>query len=89
MRAPAEAVGRCISGKYRLGEVLATGGMGVVHAGVHLVTGRAVAIKRLRPELVSEPDIVRRVSREAALSVDASHPNVVEVLDAGADEAGV
>jgi len=89
VRAPAEAVGRCISGKYRLGEVLATGGMGVVHAGVHLVTGRAVAIKRLRPELVSEPDIVRRVSREAALSVDASHPNVVEVLDAGADEAGV
>lgn len=89
MSAREETVGRSIGGKYRLGEVLAVGGMGVVHAGVHLVTGRAVAVKRLRSEFVARPDIVRRVSLEASLAVDASHPNVVEVIDAGADASGV
>jgi serine/threonine-protein kinase len=63
--------------------------MGFVYAARHEVTGRSVAVKLLRPELVTRPDLVQRVSREARLAVDASHPNVVEVLDAGTDEAGM
>lgn len=89
MRTAERRLGQLLGGKYRLDEVLATGGMGIVYGGVHVATGRAVAIKLLRPELVHEPDLVRRVSAEARLAVEASHPNVVEVLDAGADEQGV
>jgi serine/threonine-protein kinase len=63
--------------------------MGFVYAARHEMTGRSVAVKLLRPELVTRPDLVERVAREARLAVDASHPNVVEVLDAGADEAGL
>jgi serine/threonine-protein kinase len=63
--------------------------MGLVYDAVHVTTGRAVAVKLLRPELVMDPALVRRVSEEARLAVEASHPNVVEVLDAGADEQGI
>ncbi|HKO92463.1 MAG TPA: serine/threonine-protein kinase, partial [Polyangiaceae bacterium] len=89
MRAAEDRIGQILGGKYRTERLLAAGGMGFVYAARHAVTGRAVAIKLLRPELVSRPDLVERVSREARLAVDATHPNVVEVLDAGADEAGM
>jgi hypothetical protein len=79
---------RLIGGKYWLSELLAAGGMGLVYAAVHQETGRAVAVKLLRSELMTHPDIVRRVTVEARLAVKASHPNVVEVLDAGTDEHG-
>ncbi len=77
-----------LGGKYRVQSVLAFGGMGVVYAGRHEITGRSVAIKLLRAELATRPDLVRRVAAEARLAVEASHPNVVEVLDAGADDLG-
>ncbi len=74
--------------KYRVQQLLALGGMGIIYGACHELTGRSVAIKLLRPELASRPDLARRVSLEARLAVEASHPNVVEVLDAGADELG-
>lgn len=89
VRAPEAAIGRLIAGKYRLCEVLAVGGMGLVYAATHEGTGRAVAIKLLRSELLTQRDIVRRVSAEARIAVEASHPNVVGVLDAGSDDEGV
>src|SRR5262249_22039583 len=78
-----------LDGKYRLEELLARGGMGLVYAARHQATGRAVAVKLLRAELVTHHDLVRRISGEAQLAVEASHPNVVDVLDAGADPAGI
>jgi len=89
MRRADARIGRILGGKYRMERLLAAGGMGFVYAARHEVTGRAVAIKLLRPELVTRPDLVERVSREARLAVHAAHPNVVEVLDAGADAAGM
>jgi serine/threonine protein kinase len=84
-----ERVGQLLDGKYRLQALLATGGMGHVYAAEHQATGRAVAVKLLRWELMTQPDLVRRVSAEARLAVEASHPNVVDVLDAGADGSGL
>lgn len=89
MRQPEQRIGQLLGGRYRLQELLAVGGMGLVYAAAHEATGRSVAIKLLRSELLTQPDLVRRVSAEARLAVEASHPNVVEVLDAGADENGV
>ena len=88
MAAADARIGHLLGGKYRVQQLLAAGGMGFVYAARHELTGRAVALKLLRPELVTRADLVERVSREARLAVDAAHPNVVEVLDAGADEAG-
>jgi len=80
-----ERIGSVLGGKYRLNTLLAEGGMGLVYAAQHLATGREVAIKVLRRELAGRSDLERRVSKEARLAVEARHPNVVEVLDAGAD----
>src|SRR5687768_3188744 len=57
-------IGQLLGGKYRLQELLALGGMGLVYAARHEATGRALAIKLLRPELATRPDLVRRVSAE-------------------------
>ena len=83
-----DRIGKLLAGKYRLEVLLACGGMGLVYGARHQTTGRAVAVKLLRPELVAKTDFVRRVAVEARLAVEASHPNVVEVLDAGADADG-
>ena len=88
MRPADDRIGHVLGGKYRVQRLLAVGGMGLVYAGRHEVTGRSVALKVLRPELATRPDLVQQVSREARLAVNAAHPNVVQVLDAGADDAG-
>lgn len=76
-----------IAGKYKLGRLLGRGGMGSVYAGEHVITGRAVAIKRMARELAEREDARRRFVREAQAVGRLEHPNVVEVLDAGVDEA--
>ena len=81
-------IGQLLGGKYRVQQLLAAGGMGFVYAANHELTGRAVALKMLRPEFVTRPEFVEQVAREARLAVDAAHSNVVEVLDAGVDESG-
>jgi eukaryotic-like serine/threonine-protein kinase len=78
-------VGKVLVRKYYIEELLARGGMGLVYGARHLTTGRKVAIKLLRPELVTRTDFARRLRVEARLAVEAAHPNVVEVIDAGAD----
>jgi serine/threonine protein kinase len=85
MGPPEQRIGQLLGGKYRLQELLALGGMGLVYGARHEATGRSLAIKLLRPELAGRPDWVRRVAAEARLAVEASHPNVVEVLDVGTD----
>jgi eukaryotic-like serine/threonine-protein kinase len=86
---PQRRIGQLLGGKYRVQQLLALGGMGVIYSACHELTGRSVAIKLLRPELATRPDLMRRVAAEARLAVEASHPNVVEVLDAGADDQGI
>jgi serine/threonine-protein kinase len=61
--------------------------MGSVYAGEHVVTGRSVAIKRMARELAVREDARRRFVREAQAVGRLEHPNVVEVLDAGVDDA--
>ncbi|HET9959669.1 MAG TPA: protein kinase [Polyangiaceae bacterium] len=82
-------MGQLIGGKYRVEGLLATGGMGLIYRARHQITGRAVALKLLRAELLGDSQITQRVSQEARLAVDATHPNVVEVLDAGCEETGI
>ena len=62
---------------------LGQGGMGEVWAGVHCVTGRPVAIKRLSLPPGAQPcnEAVKRLELEARSSCATRHPNVVEVLD--------
>ncbi|WP_394823196.1 serine/threonine-protein kinase [Pendulispora albinea] len=65
-------------GRYRLGRAIGEGGMGVVWAATHLVTGRPVAIKILKR---NDPNDVERFLREARIGASLQHPNVVQVFD--------
>jgi|GEM_PF-3256386 len=69
-------------GPYKLLSLIAEGGM----AGVYLAEKeeaaglkRTVAIKRIRPELASDPHFTERFIAEARISLDLQHPNLIRV----------
>jgi serine/threonine-protein kinase len=71
-------------GRYTLFEELAAGGMGVVYLGRSSGASgfkRAVAIKRLHPEIARDPGAVAMFKQEAQLLARVRHPNVVSALD--------
>ncbi|CAN5924502.1 hypothetical protein BH11MYX4_BH11MYX4_40700 [soil metagenome] len=80
-------VGEVLASKYRLDELLGSGGMGHVYRAVNLDVGRAVAIKVLRLEHV-QTQVVERFLREARAANLVRHPNVVDVLDIGREADG-
>lgn len=84
----AERVGTTLDGRYVLGPILGRGGMGVVYAAEHTLTGRRVAVKLVRPELADDPRYGDRLFREARAAAALEHPNVVDVLDMGTLEDG-
>ena len=78
-----QAVGKTLDGKYRIDGFLKRGGMGAVYRGTHLMLNKPVAIKLIKPELVSSTDVVQRFLREARAAASLSHPNIVTVYDLG------
>lgn len=81
-------VGSTVAGKYRLIRVLGRGGMGVVYEAEHAMTRRRVAVKVLHAHHRESGDAAKRFINEAQAAGKISHPNVVEVLDAGEDSDG-
>jgi serine/threonine-protein kinase len=76
-------------GPWRIDGVLGIGGMGVVYAGERADGWyeREVAIKTIRPELVS-PGVMQAFDRELSHLARLDHPAIVAVLDAGLAEDG-
>lgn len=81
-------VGEVLASKYRLEELLGTGGMGHVYRAVNEHVGRTVAIKVLRSEHAQNSQVVERFLREARAANLVRHPNVVDVLDIGKEDSG-
>ncbi|MFP5262665.1 MAG: serine/threonine protein kinase [Blastocatellia bacterium] len=65
-----------IVGNYKIEQKLGEGGMGEVYKGVDMMLEREVAIKFLRPELASQPQVVERFRSEAVTLAKLNHPNV-------------
>ncbi|MBN1286576.1 MAG: protein kinase, partial [Anaerolineae bacterium] len=64
------------------------GGMGAVWMADDLQTGQTVAVKQIRPELLtSSPEYIKRFEREAEMLRELDHPNIIRVL-AFFEEAG-
>jgi predicted Ser/Thr protein kinase len=70
-------------GDYRIEELLARGGMGLVYAARHVGLGRRAAIKVVAPHLADDPAFAARFRRESRLAATLDHPNVVPVYEAG------
>jgi serine/threonine-protein kinase len=76
-----------LAGKYRIERELGQGGMGVVYAARHVLTGRLVAIKWMLSG-GNDKERSQRFMREARAAGRVDHPNVVQVLDFGEDARG-
>ncbi len=79
---PESLVGTTLAEDFRLLGLLGSGGIGHVYIASPTLASdadRKFALKLLRPELVSRPDIVRRFEREAMAAARVRHPNVLEV----------
>ena len=74
---------------YLLGEVLGTGGMGVVYSAIQRSLGRRVAIKIPHPELAGNPFVTRRFRAEARASSRIDHKNVARVIDFGGEDGAL
>ena len=70
-------------GRYELGERLGTGGFGVVYHARDTELGRELAIKVLRPEYQTQPDVVARFLKEARAAAKIDHPGIVTVFECG------
>src|SRR5882757_7159855 len=87
--------GRLLSNRYLLEKRLGRGAMGQVYLAQdqNLMT-RRVAVKTVRPDILSDEDLqegeaIARFEREARSAATIQHPNVVDVTDFGQSPDGV
>jgi DNA-binding beta-propeller fold protein YncE/predicted Ser/Thr protein kinase len=74
------SIGSEVAG-YRIEELIARGGMGVVYRATHLGLDRQVALKVIARELADRDGFRERFLRESRLAASLDHPSVVPVYD--------
>jgi eukaryotic-like serine/threonine-protein kinase len=77
---------RHLGGRYRLDEVIASGGAAIVWRAFDEHLSRSVAVKLLHPHHAGDATVVERFQREARAAAGLSHPNVVRIYDTGRDD---
>lgn len=77
--------GTLLNDRYRLLELIGSGGMAMVYKGMDTLLHRPVTIKILRQVYASEPAFVARFQREARAAAQLDHPNIVTIYDVGQD----
>jgi serine/threonine protein kinase len=71
---------------YTIEKLLGQGGIGLVYLGRDTRLQRPVALKLLKPELVSDPDRKSRFLREARSAAALTHPAIAQVYDIDEDD---
>lgn len=75
-----------LNGRYRLVAQQGSGGMAVIYRATDMSLGRTVAVKILRPSLITnDASFLTRFRDEARAIANLSHPNIVTVHDVGDD----
>lgn len=82
--------GTVLDDKYRLDEMIGSGGFGAVYRARHLALDKHIAVKVLRPSPGNDsPEALSRFRQEAVSATRLNHPNAVAVLDFGISSAGI
>ncbi|SDM63748.1 serine/threonine protein kinase [Fictibacillus solisalsi] len=76
-------IGKRISGRYKLLEVIGDGGMAIVYRAKDLILDRDVAVKILRSEFSDDEEFIKRFKREAEAATSLDHPHIVSIFDVG------
>src|SRR5580704_14787982 len=75
--------GFLLAERFEILALLGQGGMGAVYKARDTELERLVAIKLIRPELASHPEILRRFKQELILAREVTHRNVIRIFDLG------
>ena len=79
-------VGETIGKRYELEEVVGHGGMSSVYKAHDALLERDVAVKVLHDQYNGDREFLERFESEARAVARLQHPNIVTVIDRGADE---
>src|ERR1700733_13898228 len=74
-------IGTVLGNRYEILELLGEGGMGAVYKAADREVDRIVALKVIRPEMASNPEILARFKQELLLSSKVTHRNVIRIYD--------
>jgi serine/threonine protein kinase len=82
--------GKVVAGKYRLNQLLGSGGMAEVWSATNTFTERQLAIKFMNAEVsgAKTPEAAARFLKEAKVSARINHPNIIEIHDVGQTDQG-
>src|SRR3984893_4150529 len=75
--------GTILADRFEILQLLGQGGMGAVYKGRDTELDRLVALKLIRPDLASHPEILRRFKQELILARAVTHRNVIRIFDLG------
>jgi tetratricopeptide (TPR) repeat protein/predicted Ser/Thr protein kinase len=75
--------GTILADRFEILQLLGQGGMGAVYKGRDLELERFIALKMIRPDLASHPEILRRFKQELILAREVTHRNVIRIFDLG------
>ena len=82
---PDPLVGAVLDGRYRVGPIIATGGMSAVYRGLDIRLDRPVAIKVMESRYAADQQFLTRFQREARAVARLKDPGLVAVYDQGVD----
>src|SRR5216684_1302388 len=75
--------GSMLGERYEILQLLGQGGMGAVYKARDIELERTVALKLIRSDLASHPEILRRFKQELILAREVTHRNVIRIFDLG------
>ncbi|HEU4414176.1 MAG TPA: serine/threonine-protein kinase, partial [Candidatus Angelobacter sp.] len=74
-------IGQLIGGRFEIREILGVGGMGAVYKAYDRDIDRTIALKCIRPDLASHPEVIHRFTQELLLTRQIAHKNIIRIFD--------
>lgn len=77
------------AGDFELLKVIGKGGMGMVYTARQASIDREIAVKMIRSEYARDKNVQSRFIREAVVTGDLDHPNIVPIHELGKAQNGI
>ncbi|MFE8699028.1 Stk1 family PASTA domain-containing Ser/Thr kinase [Cytobacillus sp. FJAT-54145] len=80
-------MGKRLSGRYKILDMIGGGGMANVYLAHDMILDRDVAVKVLRLDFANDEELIKRFHREAQAATSLAHPNIVSIYDVGEEDS--